>query len=158
MPDGSEGGQTPAKVGMERDQWGPRGGVKAIRCGNLKASVRALAFAPGDSREPCRALGREVTSSNSRIQTMTLAAERRTDQGGQGKTPPGGECQGTQMVWTRQMPFHPGPQDSPKGLHTRYETQKGRGCLEGAWPEQQDRAVVVEAVRTADGSEVSSSL
>lgn len=32
MPDGSEGGQTPARVGMERDQWGRRGGVKVIRC------------------------------------------------------------------------------------------------------------------------------
>ena len=119
----SEGGDGEGPVGTQG--WGER-------CGNLKASVRALAFALSDSREPFRALGREVMSSNSHVQTMTLAAECRTDQGSQGKTPPGGDCHGTQMVWTRQMSFHPGPQDSLKDCTRGVRHRRAEDVLKGS--------------------------
>ena len=50
------------------------------------------------------------------------------------------------------------PSGLPEGPHSRRETQRGRGCLQGLWPENEDRAAAVEAVRTAGGSEVRSSL
>lgn len=51
------------------------------------------------------------------------------------------------------------PLGLPEGLYTRSETHRGvEGASKGSGLSNEDRAAVVEAVSTADGSEVRSSL